>query len=308
MHLRAIFLTTALVATQAWAQPERKLTAREIFYAEPSKPTQADKAVGSRPKSRRTPTSPAATRTQIETPVRPDPQPHSDVDTARRRTRDEAPSPTSGYTLVNAPDEALSGRPLGLRVGLLHILPSGKTVEADPDAQFKPGDRLRLAVEASAPGYLYIINRGSSGTWTPLFPSPDIPDASNRVEPGRTHDIPSGYGFTVHDPPGVEKLFIVLSRVPIQDVASLTEEMSRQSEEPAPATRPPKKESMMAMLIPRFDDAAVNRLRELHARDLIIEKVNEHTAGQRKETAVYAVNPNQARTAKVVLDFAIRHE
>ena len=57
------------------------------------------------------------------------------------------------------------------------------------------GDRIRFSVEANAPGYLYIVNQGSSGTWKPKFPSAEIEvalplSAGSRCRSGRPYRRP----------------------------------------------------------------------------------------------------------------------
>jgi hypothetical protein len=205
---------------------------------------------------------------------------------------------------------------LGIRLSVLRMTPSGQPVEVPPDTNFQPGDRVRLNIQVSDSGYLYIINRGSSGSWTQLFPSPDLPNATNAVVPGGPYSVPQDRNFVVSDPPGEEKLFLILSRTPIVDIQSLTMDMSRREagnsppQEPAkeePSAQPPRSLNTLASNLPPMNDALVDRMRNVYARDLIIEKVDEQTPGTRKENAVYAVNPVDGGATRVVLDAQIKH-
>ena len=101
-----------------------------------------------------------------------------------------------------------------------------ESVEVSPDAVFRSGDRIRLLVEVTSNGYLYVIHRGSSGVWKPLFPSVDTAGGNNRVERSRPYEIPAGYVFTFDEQPGEERLFIVLSRKPEQDLEKLIYSLS----------------------------------------------------------------------------------
>jgi hypothetical protein len=45
----------------------------------------------------------------------------------------------------------------------------------------------------------------------------------------------------------------------------------------------------------------------VHSRDLKIEKVDEQTPGEKKETAVYVVNPSGSADSRVVADLLLVH-
>ena len=67
---------------------------------------------------------------------------------------------------------------------------------------------------ANQPGYLYVIEKGSSGGWKAIYPgkhASDNGEATNRIEPGRVYQVPDGKGsFRFDQNPGQEKLFLVL--------------------------------------------------------------------------------------------------
>src|ERR1700687_314090 len=60
---------------------------------------------------------------------------------------------------------------LGLRYAVLKQSETMRYLEVTPDAIFHAGDRIRLSVMSNQNGYLYIVQQGSSGTWSPLFPN-----------------------------------------------------------------------------------------------------------------------------------------
>src|SRR5262249_15811880 len=269
-----------LAVPVGFGQTDHKLSAREIFYAPAPKATEVKSADPKPPKAvQRAPKASPKTEVTHES------------------------TPTAPVTLAST-----TRKPLGVRLSILKVGESGQTSEVPPDTSFQPGDRVRLSLQVSENGYLYIINRGSSGTWTQLFPSPEMPNASNVVTPGATYSVPPDRNFVISNPPGEEKLFIILSRQPELDVDALTIDMSRresrQKELPVPK-RPI--ETRMAANLPSMNDAMVDRLRNVYARDLIIEKVDPQTPGNRKENAVYAVNPGNGDDTRVVLDAQIKH-
>ena len=92
--------------------------------------------------------------------------------------------------------------PLGLRYSIVKQV-GGESVEVDPESVFRSGDRIRLNVQANDNGYLYIVLRGSSGRWSPLFPSKEILSGDNRVKKGGEYEIPLGsVWFAFDEQPG----------------------------------------------------------------------------------------------------------
>jgi hypothetical protein len=57
-----------------------------------------------------------------------------------------------------------------------------------------------------------------------------------------------------------------------------------------------------------ISNSAVNRMRESYSRDLIVEKVDPATPGDKKETAVYVVNPTGSADSRVVADLHLVHQ
>jgi len=291
-------LLTAMVVTggPVWSQAEKRLSAREIFYSAPAEATPAKKAAAK-------PAAPAKKKTEVESaqtkPVTsPLPPPGG-------------PSRTpSGGQVIAATYSNQPVYPLGLRYSILKR-EGGESTEVAPGAVFRSGDRIRLRVEANADGFLYIVHRGSSGVWKPLFPSSEVAGGSNKIEKGKSYEIPSGFVFTFDEQPGEEKLFIVLSRRTEADLDGLIYSLSG-SQKPAEPVRPPDGKVMLAQNLVNIGDGVVDRLREVYARDLIIEKVDETTppaaSAPAKEKAVYVVNPARSGDSRVVADVTLTHE
>jgi hypothetical protein len=275
------------------------LTAREIFYAPPavaSKPAQPDKPARTPAKSV---TAKRTARPKTQTPAEPKAEREPASESASSR-----PVRSSSVPVVSAAYEAR--RPLGLRYSILKRTDDG-AVEVDSTSVFRAGDRIRLRVEVNDPGYLYVINRGSSGTWKPLFPSPEVAGGDNRVDRGAAYEIPAGYVFTFDEQPGEEKLFVVFSRQPEQNLENLIYSLgeSKPTAQPAPEEKKPK--LLLAGNTRPIDDALVGRFRT-YSRDLIIEKVDDSTPGPKKEKAVYVVNPARSSDSRVVADLTLNHK
>ena len=293
--LLTCFLIGILIGTQPLlAESNSKLTARELFYAPPAKQQPA--------KSAHRNTTTAARRAHSE-PVH-----HSEskpVETAANK-----PAPEPAYTdakllkVAFSPDEAV---PLGVRYSLLRLT-SGSYEEVDTDTVFHSGDRIRVRVESNDNAYLYIVMRGTSGSWRVLFPSAEIEDGNNRVRRGHAYDLPPGGRFTFDATPGEERLFLVLSRQPEESLENLIYTLSaKPASNPEQPVKQPKR-MLMASNAVINDDLVASLRGKVYARDLVFEKVDDKAAGQAKEKAVYVVNPSRDPDARLVVDLKLHHQ
>ena len=293
-----------------------KMSAREIFYSALKKPA----------KTTTTPSRPV--RVEVEKPDVPEPpvlhsatvnKPEKPPLTPIKEKEEPVVSPTQPPVtpaeeqpqFIPAMATTESTTPLGLRYSVLKRVGPSDLVEVDSSIVFRAGDRIRLRVEVNDTGYLYIVHRGSSGVWKPLFPSPEVDGGNNLVEAGRTYDIPKGYVFTFDEQEGEEQLFLVLSRQPAENLEKLIYKLSQpgavKAGEPAEKEKPAK--LLMAHNLIDIDDGVVNLMRTAYARDLIIEKVDDTMPGpsERKEKAVYVVAPAGASDSHVVADLKLIH-
>jgi len=289
----------ALFAQAAAPESAKQLSARDLFFA-PAPPA-AQKTQG--PPAKQAAPKRAAAAGEARPPAAVEPPA-----TAAPAERD-APSPVSsgGAQFIRA---AYTGKPLGLRYSILRN--SGDDYrEAAPDTVFHSGDRIRVAVEVNDAGYLYIAMKGASGTWKILFPTADVAGGNNRVESGRQYTIPSAPGrFAFDQQPGEEQLFIVLSRRPEPSLEKLIYSLGSGNVSPtsAPAQASEQLKLLSAQASP-LGDPLVGRLRsEVYARDLVFEKVDESTPGEKKENAVYVLNRTGSPDSRLVADFVLKHQ
>ena len=317
-----ISLCAAGAAYVALAQPPQKqLTARELFYsaaaAKPSVP---------RPQSQSQPqvatAQPTPTQTQTKTATRvPPTQTATATPPPPKQQQASNPRPAttpsvSSAPIINVADQnpsstapaPVSGPALGLKYTI--VKRNGNDwAEVPASTVFRAGDRIQLKVEANVPGYLYIISQGSSGTWKPMFPSPEVEDGNNRVDGWRSYNMPPKSNIVFDEQTGTEKLFVVLSREPEPDLEKMIYSLQGGKSQPVatPETpAPPRQMVQYAKL--NIDDSVVGRLRQTYSRDLIIEKVDPNTPGERKETAVYVVNPTGSTSSRVVADLSLVHK
>jgi hypothetical protein len=281
--------TAGLIFSQA--APKKQLTARELFYAAAQAP--AAKGDTARPPAKR--------------PVRPKP-----VEVARAEVK--PPSTAAAVTPApvqpapaTAPMPTGGAQPLGLRYTVLKLAGDNTPTEVATDTVFHAGDRIRFAVETNAPGYLYIIQHGSSGNWKPMFPSPEIDDGSNHVEGWHPYTMPPNSRYAFDTNVGTENVFIVFSLHPESDLESMIYSLQNKKKAAA-APEAPAQSSKELIMADNISNSAVDRMRAAYSRDLIIEKVDPSTPGDKKETAVYVVNPTGSADSRVVADLHLVHQ
>ena len=107
---------------------------------------------------------------------------------------------------------AAAGGAAGLRYRILRRAPDGAAVEVDPDTVFRSGDRIRFAFEPNVDGFLYVIQRGSTGRWSVLLPHPEVDGGRNAVSRFAEVTVPSEGWWVFDENPGSEEVFVYLSR------------------------------------------------------------------------------------------------
>lgn len=204
---------------------------------------------------------------------------------------------------------SLSSDRLGLRYTLLQRDQSGKYIEVAPSTIFHSGDRVKISIMPNHAGYLYIIQQGSSGNWSPIFPSQDAEPGSNRVEAGEVYEIPKDGAFELNQQPGKEHLFILLSLNVINDLDGAIFGLQNHK---APASTPAAVTTSDAL---EASNGITDKLvQQLSSRDLVPvqEQVNTSASdgNQQSENAVYVVNSlsGGSNGTRVVATLVLDHE
>ncbi len=123
---------------------------------------------------------------------------------------------------------------------------------ADPGFVFASGDRVRFRFRANFDGYLYVMDYGTSGKYSLLFPREET-GRDNKVESVKQYQIPATQAyFRIAGPPGHDIVYWLVSPLPLDSgeggfIPTL------------PKDKPPK------TLLPRCDDSI------MRARGLCID-------------------------------------
>lgn len=113
----------------------------------------------------------------------------------------------------------------------------------EPGLILNQGDMVRFRFKASFPGFVYVVNYGTSGTSTLLFPTVDT-GQQNRVEPEKDYMVPSTAqtSFRISGPPGHDIVYWIVSPV------ALADEQAQSIVRPQRDYKPPR-------ITPRCDDS-----------------------------------------------------
>ena len=121
----------------------------------------------------------------------------------------------------------------------LERLQNGAWKAVEPGLVLNQGDRVRFRVETNFPGYLYVVNYGTSGKYSVLLPSKEA-GADNKLVAGESRQVPSGdLIFRISGPAGQDIVYWIVSPVEL----------------PGYGVNPlPEKPKRPAVLLPRCDD------------------------------------------------------
>jgi len=102
--------------------------------------------------------------------------------------------------------------PPALEISMERKLPDGKVEAMASDHVFDTGDVVHFRLESEFDGYLYVMDQGSSGRFTLVFPTADA-GADNRVHQGQMFSIPAQNEswYEISGPPGFDVLYFLLS-------------------------------------------------------------------------------------------------
>lgn len=191
---------------------------------------------------------------------------------------------------------------LGFRYDILLVENGSGTV--DSTKPLKTGQCFVLDVEANYPGYLYVLSKGSSGSWTPLFPSSDAPEESNLLQARTPVRIPQEHCFVVNEPSGDEHLFLVLSRN-AEEMRTLDGAVRGKLPVP-PNSAAPADAVLTAQM--QVDEQVVKLGHELRGRDLGVKRISKPMNASEPANSVYVVDVSDKPNDRLVTDVLLHHQ
>lgn len=217
---------------------------------------------------------------------------------SRPRKTSTAPAHTGAATNKSAPvsdsHPPATGSNALRRTGLkyrLYLAQGCNMQEVDDGRVFRFGDAVRFQFESNVNGYLYVVQKGSSGRESTLFPHQDINGGDNRIARGIAYTVPSTGWFTFDEIQGEEQMTVIVSREPIQSIPPET-----------PQQRPRQSVSL-AYLFSELD-------KRVRPRDLMFYKETAPAvAGSTAETqATVVVNTASDANDAVYINIRLKHQ
>lgn len=118
----------------------------------------------------------------------------------------------------------------------LELNRNGQISTVLPTHEFVSGDKVRIVYTPNTDGYVYWLAKGSSGSYSILFPSVQA-GTDNKVNKNQEYTIPAKGTFRFDDKPGQEELLCVLSAQPVPELEQAVAEASGGKIQPAQATQ-----------------------------------------------------------------------
>jgi hypothetical protein len=251
------------------AADAQDLTPRQLFYK-----TREDSPGAAQPE----------TKSSESSKKRPAPKPAA-PDTAR--------APRSNGTSAKSEDTDLMR--LALRYAILQPDQKGELQEVDPAKIFHTKEHFRFKFQSKDTAFLYVMIRQSQGSWKVLIPFKDMDESDKTLIHGRVATIPSDRDLTFDNHPGVEELFVVLSKEPFQDLEHLMNSVRRPSQTSFPLVASADIEKLLNPLVSRGID---------------VESISGQVpgAGAKPENAVYVANVKSPAAPRLVVSIVLKHE
>lgn len=295
-------IPTLFVASCFAQQAKQELSARDLFYRE-----QAPDQQSSSEKTQAASTNQNPTQTTAQsTPPSSQATHHKSTSTAHKTpttgtsgTTNSTPDTPSASIQLAAEKEPISAaQALGLRYNVVLVNTSTRdTAPADPDQVFQPGECIALEFEANSSGYLYVLEKGSSGAWTPLLPSAEMPDESNVLKARTVVRIPQNHCFEISGPPGEEQIFVALSRS--------SEDLNELHQSIKSSAGGEEKSELLAQN--NLSDEMTRLHSALQDRDLKVKKIDRPESAGEPANSVYIVNASLTSSNRVVAEIRIQH-
>ena len=148
---------------------------------------------------------------------------------AKTNTNVSAATNSSSATNANSASGTVVVRPsnkaqpaIGLGYTIFMREPSGRSIRIEPTREFRNGDRIRLALEPSVDGYLYIFDSEDGAPPRMIFPDARLDGGENWVEAHVPIEVPSSEEaeerlrwFEFYGDPGSDRIYIVVTREPL---------------------------------------------------------------------------------------------
>jgi hypothetical protein len=239
-------------------------------------------------------------------PVKPAPlPPNSDMLAAK--AKEALAQAVAAYTPDGTPVRKAAN--LGVRYNVMKVNPvTGDMAAVPADTNFKKGECVSIRMSPNRGGFMYVFNQATSGKWQPLIPSEDLPEEPSAVRPYQVITVPSQNCFEMDDPPGEERLFIMITEKP-EDIKNL-DDMLKMLGKPAQPGTPagaPQRADAVAVAMNKLSDTIQGLQTQLASRDIKITKVAQPMSKMELPNTVYYTNAAATTNDRLIMEIKLKH-
>src|SRR5262245_34498818 len=224
---------------------------------------------------------------------------------AEPKVEPKAPTKKAAPRKPAASNASSAERRVGLKYRILLRTPDCDIKEVDSAYTFHSGDKVRLQIESNVDGYLYVLQKGSTGKDRMLFPDPRINGGDNKISRGILYSVPGSQWFTFDNNPGTENLTVAVSRTPMKSVQPPAKPQEAKSE-----TRPNRQDEAVVSVVSVVEELNQN----VRSRDLVLfqEKAPSVTAPAQPVAApvvqsTIVVNTSDSSNNAVYTEIKLKH-
>ena len=145
--------------------------------------------------------------------------------TAKNANTGSANTNTAKFANQNSSTATGALQPIGLGYTLYMRDSSGRSVRVEPNHEFHSGDRVRISLEPSIDGYLYVFHTEGDGSPEMIYPDARLDGGENWLEAHVPLEVPSSeqaddryHWFVFDNTPATERLYVVVTREPLPGV------------------------------------------------------------------------------------------
>jgi hypothetical protein len=142
--------------------------------------------------------------------------------TAMNANSHTANANTKSYSNQNSMDVSGPVQAIGLGYTLYMRDSNGRSVRVEPGREFHSGDRVRISLEPSVDGFLYVFHTEGAGQPEMIYPDPRLDEGENWIEAHVPMEVPSSqeaderyHWFVFDNNPATERLYVVITRRPL---------------------------------------------------------------------------------------------
>jgi hypothetical protein len=191
-----------------------------------------------------------------------------------------------------------------LEISLERETPGGWEA-VDPGRVLEGDDLVRFRIRSNADGYLHVTSRGTTGSYSTLFPSVDAGE-ENRVQAGQQYRIPQTSGaFRLSGPAGHDVVYWILSPQPLPSAYQPLPESPAQAK-PSAGMLPRCDETVLRARGECVDSSAGVRQSQERGSNTTAVRSRELLFVQKKKASV--VSAPEGLTGPVIFEFRIAHK